>query len=1034
MTNSLLAWHLRQLARPIEVRPLDLQRDVRDLIGRLELDRSGPRLRFRTFGVRLEPSEELTDLNRRHPGALCACDLVTSDSGARGDIVPFTPPRTGTLDVAVPVRVPEPVLSDLGEVGLREGADLVRADGVEAGGRRYALVGLHTLASLDEDEAASVAWWRTDGSAVHLRRRMRGDRLGLEVVGVVPARDAARTLVRPNTLVELGPSARLELARQPADPQPSRADAMILVPPRSELFETWARYAAIERREHDLRQAERGRSPISYVSGRQSGAGWLVDARMTPEEIVAWLGAEAQEGKEVRVGQPVGLKGSEEGRFDLAAATLRGPGQIELRLEPDRGSPSLPSSGILEARQDFGAKTKRDRERAAAERLMGGAAACPQLLDILLEPGRATPPQVRPLPVQPEDRLDRHQEHAVRMILGCEDVVAIQGPPGTGKTRVIVEALRQLAAARADRKEPLRVLISSVQNEAVLNVVERLGKTEGVLVRLVTRRARSDEESLEFAQRRQVSLQRVLEQLDARLAEDDVASRLVLAKDLRANLLTLRRDLALPDSRDRLVARLRALASEPDSLLTLTLRDDASALADRLAAPAGEPRPPAVRAEVRPVPQDPGELASWWDEVENRVPTAERAEVGMEVQLVVRAASSPPSPRRSRRLDRRWPPLRERLEELLVDDGARQVEGVTEQPIDVGQEVGRWLGRALVAVGQFEDSVRGSRAGLLYGFREALAEDPAAWGQILDRYGPTVAATCSMAATVADDPRETFDWVIIDEAGRASPFELMVPLVQGRRVVLIGDHRQLPPMVDQAIERHARRETTLPADLTSETLFGALYAGLPSGCRTRLAMQYRMHGSIGQMVDELFYRPHGESVASWFADERADARRPVWGVLEDRAAVWVHVRRRKRGAPQRENRYEVDAVLDLLRRYRAGGAGDGEIGLICPYQKQRGALAKKLEAAPELAAICQLRTIDGVQGREWAAVIVCLTRDDGTAGFLASPNRVNVAISRAQRQLVVVGCQDVFASSERVRRTAPHLAELARRLPRGLEA
>ena len=123
-------------------------------------------------------------------------------------------------------------------------------------------------------------------------------------------------------------------------------------------------------------------------------------------------------------------------------------------------------------------------------------------------------------------------------------------------------------------------------------------------------------------------------------------------------------------------------------------------------------------------------------------------------------------------------------------------------------------------------------------------------------------------------------------------------------------------------------------------------------------------------------------------------------------------------------------VLDLLEGFLQGGAKSDEIGVICPYQVQRGQLAERLLDRPDLADIAQVRTVDGVQGREWPAVVLCLTRDDGSPGFLASPNRINVAISRAQRQLIILGEHDVFRSSDHIRRTAPHLSKLANRLSR----
>lgn len=1035
MSKTLLAWRLRQVGIPIQVRAPRRDRDLRDEIGRLEYRRGTPTVVLAGTSIELEPNPALSEFLRRHPEGLCVCDLSsTEDGGARGDVVPFRPPRTGELSVSVPVELPAALTASLAGAAWRDGYDLARDATVKIDGGRYAILGLATLAALSEEDAQSITWWRSDGAALHLLREERHGRVSLRVVAALSPQDAGKAPCGPNTLVRLQPRAKLVLETEPSSPPAKAAAVTALCPPRSELFSAWAQYAAIDRREGEQRQVERGQNPIDFGSARQSGADWVAEAKLSTDAVAAWLGADAREGRKVRVGQPVAVRGTDAPAYELREATLRGPGQVDLLLRGKREAPPLPSHGTLEAREDYGAKTKRARERAAIDRLTAGAAACPTLLDVLLQPGRAEPPRLAPLPLPMEKNLDTHQERAVGMILGCQDLVAIQGPPGTGKTRVIVEALRQMGALRARQQEPLRVLISSVQNEAVHNVIDGLADVEGVLIRLVTRDAKNDEEALRFAEERRTSLQGILERLGRRAEGEDVPRRLSEARGLRSTVLALRRIACLPEQEAGMAKELVSLAANDDSLLGLTLRQDARDLARRLETLSAAPPPetaPASDPALPPVPEAADDLEDWWVLAGPTVPAERRADLATDVRMVREAAALPPSPKRDIRLKRQWPELRERL---LLEAGAQpEPPRVAAAEPDSGEalqtEVGKWIARALVQLQTFEDGVARSRAGIVHGFREALADDPAAWMQILDRYGPTVAATCSMAAKATETDQELFDWVIIDEAGRASPFELLVPIVQGKRVVLIGDHRQLPPMVDQAIERQAQENAPLPADLSSETLFGSLHATLPSECRARLAIQYRMHGDIGSLVDELFYRGQGEGLSSWFEGERAHERSPRWGVLGNAPAAWVNVPR-GRMASRYSNRQEQDVVLDLLEGFLQGGAKSDEIGVICPYQVQRGQLAERLLDRPDLADIAQVRTVDGVQGREWPAVVLCLTRDDGSPGFLASPNRINVAISRAQRQLIILGEHDVFRSSDHIRRTAPHLSKLANRLSR----
>jgi superfamily I DNA and/or RNA helicase len=287
-----------------------------------------------------------------------------------------------------------------------------------------------------------------------------------------------------------------------------------------------------------------------------------------------------------------------------------------------------------------------------------------------------------------------------------------------------------------------------------------------------------------------------------------------------------------------------------------------------------------------------------------------------------------------------------------------------------------------------------------------------------------------MAAMAREPDEPVYDWVIIDEAGRASPFELLVPMVQGRRIVLIGDHRQLPPMVEDEIIDALESDRPPSVDIQRETLFGLLYGLIPAGCRIRLRTQYRMHGAIGALVDQLFYTPHNEGIDSHYSGPVLAAKRvPTWGVLEDRPVVWLDLPRNKEAVYT--NPVEVQAVLGLLEQYMRAADGSAPfVGVICAYLAQKEALDHALKTRPELRAIASVRTIDSVQGREYPVVLFCTTRMDGKPGFLAAPSRINVALSRAQRQLVILGNTGAM-SSGLVRKGAPHLAQLVRHCQEG---
>jgi hypothetical protein len=167
VTANLLAWRLRQFAAPIQVRPVGLRTSIRDGVALLSIDAQRATLGFRTRSVSIEPTQEVIAAARQCPEALWICDLLADEDNPRGDIVPFDPPRSGSLAVALPVEVPAALRAELEEIGLHAGAsDLARDAVLEVGGQRVAVVGIPTLAAADDEDARSLTWWRPDGSAL----------------------------------------------------------------------------------------------------------------------------------------------------------------------------------------------------------------------------------------------------------------------------------------------------------------------------------------------------------------------------------------------------------------------------------------------------------------------------------------------------------------------------------------------------------------------------------------------------------------------------------------------------------------------------------------------------------------------------------------------------------------------------------------------------------------------------------------------------------------------------------------------------
>jgi hypothetical protein len=123
-----------------------------------------------------------------------------------------------------------------------------------------------------------------------------------------------------------------------------------------------------------------------------------------------------------------------------------------------------------------------------------------------------------------------------------------------------------------------------------------------------------------------------------------------------------------------------------------------------------------------------------------------------------------------------------------------------------------------------------------------------------------ITATCvGVGQTKIRMDRSTYDWVIVDEAARCTPGELAVPIQLGRRVLLVGDHRQLLPMTERAVLNGLRAEMPdTPRDEFERSDFERAYLsryGRDNG--HTLTEQYRMAPAICRLISKIFYEPHG---------------------------------------------------------------------------------------------------------------------------------------------------------------------------------
>lgn len=302
-------------------------------------------------------------------------------------------------------------------------------------------------------------------------------------------------------------------------------------------------------------------------------------------------------------------------------------------------------------------------------------------------------------------------------------------------------------------------------------------------------------------------------------------------------------------------------------------------------------------------------------------------------------------------------------------------------------------------------------------------------GELL-RELPIVAAT---VATIASGPysglRGRFDMVIVDEASQVTLPAALGVVGFGRRFVLVGDHRQLPPVVQsQAPDGGAGLGESL-----FEYLARARTADGQPGL-VQLEEQYRMNAEICAFPSQAWYggalRPAPSvatarlqlDLAAAGADLPAEAAAALARALDPaRPVVFIDVPGSGGNAP-RTNRREARLSRLLLEAMRRGGLAAGDLAVIATFRAQvaliRAALSRSADPALQAGAHALVDTVDRFQGSERLCVVYsCASYAPELHPLMLDERRLNVALTRAQHKLVLLGDLSVL-------RAAPRFAEL----------
>ncbi len=251
-----------------------------------------------------------------------------------------------------------------------------------------------------------------------------------------------------------------------------------------------------------------------------------------------------------------------------------------------------------------------------------------------------------------------------------------------------------------------------------------------------------------------------------------------------------------------------------------------------------------------------------------------------------------------------------------------------------------------------------------------------------------ILATNSSAA-LESISRVKFDVAIIDEASQATIPSVLIPIAKAHRFILAGDHKQLPPTIisDRAGE-------------LSKTLFEELIRMYPHKSQL-LNIQYRMNSLLMKFPNEEFYNnglKSAPSVDDITINDILDGEHDEEALLfVDTSNVDIEGETHLKDSKSIVNHMEAEISVRLVNDYLNDGIEVDDIGIISPY-------ADQVKIIQEMTPV-EVKTVDGFQGREKEIIIISTVRSNEheNIGFLKDLRRLNVAITRAKRKLIIVG-------------------------------
>ena len=703
-----------------------------------------------------------------------------------------------------------------------------------------------------------------------------------------------------------------------------------------------------------------------------------------------------------------------------------------------------------------GERIQIERRQKARKRVLEGRSANPQLGLIIEENGELLPisrvSKIKPLSTFVKNKIFKNEPTSIQIksidiALNTPDITLIQGPPGTGKTTVVTAIIERLNQEH-NKSNSIRgqVLVTGFQHDAVENIISRLRINDLPTIKFGNKKTSNKDEIM---QSQRVMVEGIVNSLKEKnptikqFKEYEELSKqfisYVTLPSLHNAKLLLLLALKLPSS----------IIEKDETIIINQILKEITSMSKKIVDENKIKTIRALRIKEESFLDDGKERAS--DCLSNFEEDLNELEHSSLKKAILWREGR----------DFKFLSSLKQIKIKLLNLYLPQKEYKREKPRKDILELIKTLEVKL----KKETTRFDKKEKILSEFLYELENNPLSIEEAISDYNYVFSATTQQSE--GKDIRKAkkkfnenefleYDTIIVDEAARVSPRDLLIPMVQAKkRIILVGDHRQLPHIIDEEIVKALEEETEPLVELKKEneyiktSMFAYLFKRLKSleskdkiQRTITLDAQYRMHPLLGKFTSDNFYKQYGEGYKSPLGEECFIQN--LKG-LNGKSAIWLNVSHTK-GSESRDNnksRYrkaEAEAIAIQLKKWIDSTEGKKlTFGVISFYRGQVNSIfdaLEKYEVTKNREVVdkykylegnssqerLRINTVDSFQGMEFDIVFLSMVRTAtqnqiknqlkkkgeekasiSTFGHLMSENRLCVSVSRQKKVLIIVG-------------------------------